>query len=215
MSPARTKRLGHREPDLEPRKWPQQERSRATFDAILEGCARVLKSEGLASATTNRIAREAGVGIGSLYEFFPGRDAILAVLCHRRLDALGKRAEAALESVNHRSPDEAVRIILSEIVEGVFADRWLFRVLLREAPFLRELPEIQWRIARLLELGRLERERRKGRRLSQSEQASNWLLGRMLAAAVVDVVFAGQQDPPRDVLKGELINLVVRMRDSR
>lgn len=66
-----------------PRKSPVQARSRATVEAILEAAARILEAEGLAAATTNRVAERAGVSIGSLYQYFPSRDAILAELVRR------------------------------------------------------------------------------------------------------------------------------------
>jgi AcrR family transcriptional regulator len=62
------------------RRKPNQERSRAMVDAILEGCARVLLEDGYDRASTNRIARAAGVSVGSLYQYFPGLDAIVAAL---------------------------------------------------------------------------------------------------------------------------------------
>jgi len=67
-----------------PRKPPRQERSRETVRAILEAAARVFEEQGVAGATTDRIAERAGVSIGSLYQYFPSKEAILATLgrCH-------------------------------------------------------------------------------------------------------------------------------------
>lgn len=64
---------------------PRQARARATVDAIVEGAARVFRREGW-DATTNRIAVEAGVGIGSLYEYFPDKQALLVALAERHVD---------------------------------------------------------------------------------------------------------------------------------
>ncbi|MGL4279508.1 MAG: TetR/AcrR family transcriptional regulator [Albidovulum sp.] len=66
-----------------PRKTPRQGRSRATVEAILEAATRILEEEGLAGLTTNRTAERAGVSIGSLYQYYPSRDAILAELVRR------------------------------------------------------------------------------------------------------------------------------------
>jgi len=58
---------------LEPRKSPAQARSAATVGVILEAAARILEERGFEAYTTNEIARRAGVGVGSLYKYFPVR----------------------------------------------------------------------------------------------------------------------------------------------
>jgi AcrR family transcriptional regulator len=78
-------RASTRKTAAEPRKRPLQERSRATFAAILEAAARVFVDEGLERATTNRIAEVASVSIGSLYQYFPNKDALVATLLERHL----------------------------------------------------------------------------------------------------------------------------------
>jgi AcrR family transcriptional regulator len=70
---------------LEPRKLPKQSRSGATFEAVLEAAAQIFERRGYAAGTTNRIAERAGVSIGSLYQYFPNKDAILVALVHRHL----------------------------------------------------------------------------------------------------------------------------------
>src|SRR5260370_38447536 len=61
-----------------PRKLASQERSRSTVDALLEATARILVKEGYDQASTNRIAEVAGVSIGSLYQYFPSKEALRA-----------------------------------------------------------------------------------------------------------------------------------------
>ncbi len=65
------------------RKTPRQARALATVDIILDATALVLVDEGHDRATTNRVAERAGVSIGSLYQYFPNRDALLGALRHR------------------------------------------------------------------------------------------------------------------------------------
>lgn len=74
------------EPQLTPRKRPRQKRSRATVEAIIEATARVLVEEGYDHASTNRIAAVAGVSVGSLYQYFPNKEALLIELCERHCD---------------------------------------------------------------------------------------------------------------------------------
>ena len=80
---------------LEARKRPVQRRSAATVDAILEAAARILESAGLAGYTTNASAARAGVSIGSLYQYFPNRDALTAALIDRESAPLLAEVEAA------------------------------------------------------------------------------------------------------------------------
>jgi AcrR family transcriptional regulator len=70
---------------ISPRKDPSQARSRVTVQAILEGAARVFRREGW-NATTNRIAEEAGVSIGTLYEYFPNKQALLLALANAHME---------------------------------------------------------------------------------------------------------------------------------
>ncbi len=79
------------------RRKPSQERARVTVDAILEGAARVFDREGL-DATTNRIAAEAGVSIGSLYEYFANKQALLEALGERHLET----ARASITALGER-----------------------------------------------------------------------------------------------------------------
>ena len=63
-----------------PRKLPVQARSRATFEAILEAATRILQAGGHSAITTNLVAETAGISVGSLYQYFPSKEAILSDL---------------------------------------------------------------------------------------------------------------------------------------
>lgn len=65
---------------LKPRKVPQQARSRALVEAILEAAIRILEEDGAARFTTKRVADRAGVSVGSLYQYFPNKLALLREL---------------------------------------------------------------------------------------------------------------------------------------
>jgi AcrR family transcriptional regulator len=68
---------------LKPRKQPTQARSSETVNVILEAAARILETRGFAGYTTNAVAERAGVSIGSLYQYFPNKDALTAALIDR------------------------------------------------------------------------------------------------------------------------------------
>jgi AcrR family transcriptional regulator len=69
-----------------PRKSPRQERSRRTVERILDAAARIFHEQGYAAATTNDIADEADVSVGSLYQYFPNKGALLVALTARHIE---------------------------------------------------------------------------------------------------------------------------------
>jgi AcrR family transcriptional regulator len=71
---------------LEPRRTPVQRRSAETLDRILEAAAQVFERHGYAAGTTNRIAEQAEVSIGTLYQYYPNKDAVLVALIERHLN---------------------------------------------------------------------------------------------------------------------------------
>jgi AcrR family transcriptional regulator len=73
---------------LEPRKLPAQSRSTATVNAVLEAAARILERRGFEGYTTNAVAERAGVSIGSLYQYFPSKDAVTVALIEREAAVL-------------------------------------------------------------------------------------------------------------------------------
>lgn len=88
-------------PTSEPRKTPRQARSRATCAAIVEAAARILETEGDAVLTTNHVAAVAGVSIGTLYQYFPDKQAIIVELIRRERAAM----LAELQSIGDDSVD--------------------------------------------------------------------------------------------------------------
>jgi AcrR family transcriptional regulator len=139
---------------LEPRKLPKQARSGATVEAILEAAAQVFERQGYAAGTTNRIAKRAGVSIGSLYQYFPNKDAILVALVHRHL----AEGMAALQPHLRRLSGGALfDDVLPDIVHAMVALHalapGLHRVLFEETqlpPALRaELDELEDRLVEL------------------------------------------------------------------
>ncbi|RYF63390.1 MAG: TetR/AcrR family transcriptional regulator, partial [Comamonadaceae bacterium] len=72
---------------------PRQDRSRTKVDLIVEAAIRILEGEGLAALTTNRIADVAGVSIGTLYQYFRSKEAVVEFLVARELAVVRETAE--------------------------------------------------------------------------------------------------------------------------
>jgi AcrR family transcriptional regulator len=121
---------------LKPRKIPRQARARETVEAILVAAAQVLRRHGYAGATTDRIAERAGVSVGSLYQYFPNKDAILVTLAERHVDAGFARVREMME--DPQGADTSLPALLERFVRGMLAlhehEPELHRVLFEEAP---------------------------------------------------------------------------------
>lgn len=113
-----------------PRRKPQQERSRRTVDRIVDAAARVLEREGDRAATTNRIAREAGVSPGSLYQYFGDRDELLLEVSHRFVARFEGQVLPALRAAARADPLQAIHDVLNAIVDALEAQAPLLRALI-------------------------------------------------------------------------------------
>ena len=115
------------------RKRPSQARSQVTVEAILDAAAQVFEARGYAAGTTNRIAQRAGVSIGSLYEYFPNKDAIVVALAERELERERQEILELLEG----SKRDGLAGLLQRFVETVVAfharSPALHRILFEEA----------------------------------------------------------------------------------
>lgn len=118
------------------RKQPRQARSRHAVAAILEAAARILARDGYAGLTTNKTAELAGVGIGSLYQYFPNKDALVLALHLRELGlhrVLEREWPAFDEPPAVNPQDAALRDCVAAWLAGIGADAGRAEVLLRMA----------------------------------------------------------------------------------
>lgn len=106
-------------PDGRLRKTPRQARSRNTVEAILEAAERVLRLEGYHAASTNRMARVAGFSVGSLYQYFDDKQAVVAALLHQALRAEAERIGQGLDGLAKLGP----ALARDRLVRAVFAER--------------------------------------------------------------------------------------------
>jgi AcrR family transcriptional regulator len=110
------------------RKAPRQVRSGETFEAILAAAAHILASEGAQRFTTNRVAKRAGVSIGSLYQYFPNKQAIARALVERDL-ARAARLRPALLDDPGQPPGVRMRALVDWLLDSRADDPALAREL--------------------------------------------------------------------------------------
>ena len=113
-SPSDTWPPAHILPTL--RKKPSQSRSRAAVDAVAEACQRILEESGEDGFTVARISEISGVAVGSIYQYFPNKDAIIALLYERILDEESQKLLLMRETLVGLSLAHSLRIILANII---------------------------------------------------------------------------------------------------
>ena len=127
-----------------PRKNASQERSRLTVDALLEATARILVREGFDKASTNRIAEVAGVSVGSLYQYFPSKEALVAALIDRHNRQVMQAIQGELAEALKLSMEEAVRRLVSIAVKAHRVDPKLHRALTEQIPRVGRLENVEF-----------------------------------------------------------------------
>lgn len=133
---------------LQPRRKPRQVRAELTRERILTAAAHVFAEHGYAAGTTNRIAERARISIGSLYQYFPNKDAILAELLVRHIDR-GRWTQADQLDLSAGSLEAAVRALVRDAIDNHRDDPQLLRIMMEEAPVSQELIETIERHGRL------------------------------------------------------------------
>ncbi len=132
-----------RKPLTNPRKLASQERSRVTVDALLEATARVLVKEGYDGASTNRIAEVAGVSIGSLYQYFPSKEALVAAVIDRHTAEVSQITRNALVKVAARPIEVAAREFVSIAIDAHRVNPKLHGVLSEQIPRIGRLQNVE------------------------------------------------------------------------
>lgn len=98
-------------------KAPTQERSRQTVATILDACARLLVSEGFYSITTDKIAKEANVSIGSLYQFFGNKESVVQALVKNIIEEDKKIMSEKMRPISPLPPEQRLRAMLDVAIE--------------------------------------------------------------------------------------------------
>src|SRR4051812_36060860 len=131
-----------RKPRVSPRKAPTQQRARETVEVILEATARILVAEGYDRASTNRIALAAGVSVGSLYQYFPSKEALVAALIERHMDEMTAVVREAITKLASATLEDAARAIVTLMIEAHAVDPRLHKALVEQVPRVGALEKV-------------------------------------------------------------------------
>jgi AcrR family transcriptional regulator len=116
------------------RREPKQQRSRQTVDAVLEAVQRVLRRHGVQAITTNRIAEAAGVSIGSLYQYFPDKQAIFMALHDHHVDGVREVIKRTMTHCTSASLEEFTCELVEQLANVHVRDAELHEIVSSAAP---------------------------------------------------------------------------------
>lgn len=188
---------------LESRKTPIQARSAATVDAILTATIQVLLAEGVGRLNTTRVAQRAGVSVGTMYQYFPHKEALLFALLKQRLERIAAAMEGAADDLAGLPlagiSDGLVRVWLAQKTEDIVGSRAIYGI------------AAEFDIADLIriESGRIERAVEK-LLMSASDAtfdrpaAVAFTLLAVMGGAVRNVLERGARDEELEILRSEL-----------
>jgi AcrR family transcriptional regulator len=127
-----------------PRRRPRQHRSRATVESIVTAAERVIAREGTRCATTNRIAEVAGVSVGSLYQYFPNKEALVEMLRDRSGDDFAAGVQARIDASGSASLRDRVRDFIDILIGWHRKTLALHNALAAHGEGFHEMIETRW-----------------------------------------------------------------------
>jgi AcrR family transcriptional regulator len=126
-----------------PRKRPRQARARVTVDTILAASAQVLVRRGFDRFTTNEVAEVAGVSIGSLYQYFPNKEALVVALIEKHLEEMNAALTCELARVSQLPMAQAARAVIELTIRAHQVDWALHQVLSEQVPRVGRMARIR------------------------------------------------------------------------
>ncbi|RKH66102.1 TetR/AcrR family transcriptional regulator [Corallococcus sp. AB049A] len=188
---------------LSPRKTPTQERSRATVDALVQATADILVRDGYAKLTTNRIADRAGVNVASLYQFFPGKEALVAEVQRRHVKAERAAMREVLATRKFSTLKELIQTLVALGFTAHAVNPRLHHALTEEMP---ARPARKWdpEDAPMLEaLGRFKTD-------VPDPELALWLIDTVAHAVIHRAVVERPDALSQGLLQEELVTLLLR-----
>ncbi len=197
-----------------PRKLPKQRRSGETVEIILQATARILVSDGYDRASTNRIALAAGVSIGSLYQYFPNKEALVAALCERHVGEMLAICEGKLAELVTAPLPVAAREIVRALLRAHAVEPKLHKVLIEQVPRVGRLCAINDVSDRMTTVVRAYLESRRDELRPQNLEVAAFILVRAVEAVAHATVIERPEYLVDGELADELAELVLRYAKS-
>ncbi len=198
-----------KDPSLKPRKEAKQQRAARTIDFILEATERIMERDESIELTTNDIAANAGLSIGSLYQYFPNKESIVVALVRRRIALILRRLDIILADQVAKSLESLVDALANYLVSEFSRHRRLRRYVMRTMMARGMFYNVYMVISELdaaVEQRLLAVAEQRGRQLTPAAAfvLARGMIGTMRAAMIEDSRFLGTEELYRE-LAGTLL----------
>jgi AcrR family transcriptional regulator len=194
---------------LQPRKEPRQARSRAMVDTILDAMSRVLVERGYAKTNTNLVAESAGISVGSLYQYFPNKDALIFALRERhvtRMLTLFEDVAAHIDGAGSLHSD--FEALIDALVAAHLVEPELNRILEEEFPAYNMPVSTEIR-QRFFDAIRGVLEKHRGSVTPPDLDVATFVIQRMLKALINAVVLTGPGGLSPGSVRPEILPAVI------
>lgn len=192
-----------------PRKLPQQDRSRTTVEAILEATTHILTEEGYDKANTNRIAERAGLSIGSLYQYFPNKESLMAALMDQHSNEIAALVESKLQNLFNVPPEVAIPELIRAVIAAHAINPCLHQVLSEEIPRSERPQQTQTADERIAELLRTYLTRWRDRIYPQNLDMTVFILSRTVESLCHSAVIEHPSFVSNTQFEQEVSNLLL------
>lgn len=197
-------------PITSPRRRPRQARAQATVEAILKATSKVLVEEGYDRASTNRVAQAAGVSIGSLYQYFPSKEALVAALVEEHLGKMNGLLATHLEAVTGSDLVSDTRSLVNGLIAAYRWEPRLHHVLCQEVPKVGELRRVYEFEQRLGEVAREQLHGMRGRIGHGDVETAIFVLVNAVPSILRAAVQSDAEGRQDELLASEVTQLILR-----
>ncbi len=197
-----------RKTDKNQRRRPVQKRAIEKYTAIVDAAPRVLLEFGYHKATTENMALEAQVSIGSLYEYFGNKDDVFAAYINREMKNIMMAVSDQVTQNLHFGAEQMLQQLIHQGVDFVLQNQKIFSAVIREIPSLWEVEAIGKLEDKVVELAQLFSQAKKVQLSDQELQYFSLTLTNIVVGFYMRLAIMGAQKTPLDVLKKELLTVI-------
>lgn len=196
--------------DLQYKKVPKQARAKATVNAIIQASAQLLAEGGYGALTTNSVAERAGVSIGSVYEYFPGKEAIVAAVATQLVEESLQKMQAALLHAESMEFEPAMRSWIHNLYTISREKHRLLKVLLFQVPFIHKVPAVEGLRTELFRLALVGATKTREHLFIAPSRESLYLITTMTGSALLQLAIMPPPGLQLDTILDELTHKMVQ-----